>query len=49
MAAGNSHAEPVDPALVREHEKSWHGFTNFVKWGTIIVFVILAFLFFFVA
>jgi hypothetical protein len=42
-------AEQVDPGLVREHEQSWHGFTHFVKWGSITVFAILAILFFFVA
>jgi Bacterial aa3 type cytochrome c oxidase subunit IV len=39
----------VDPVLVREHARSWHGFTNFVKWGTVTVIAVLFLLWLFVA
>lgn len=47
--AGHSNAEPTDPALVREHQQSWAGFTHFVKWGTIAVCALMLLLYFFVA
>jgi hypothetical protein len=37
----------TDGEVIR-HEQIWLGFSNFVKWGTIGVIILMLFLFFFV-
>jgi hypothetical protein len=36
-------------AEFQAHEQTWHGFTAMMKWGTLVVFLVAAFVVFLIA
>lgn len=43
--SSSDHADFTSGSMdIRDHQKTWHGFVTFVKWGIVLNILILAFL-----